>query len=136
MKKKHNFQNFEFVDDLYRSRYQLCVGNPDEMEDYMNSMYDVTLSTRPHDVDGMQFSIVAHKKTNSNKIFFVYLKKGDDYNTMAHELIHLVAEVFLDKGVNVDLEKDQESFAYYHSYLMDVFMKKIKESKKRLTKKK
>lgn len=136
-KRKPSFKNFEFVDDLYRVRYQLCVGDPGEMEKYLDTKYDIRLETNPYEVDGMQFSITSHNRKKSQKIFFIYLKKASDKNTLAHELIHLVSDIFMDRGISVDMEKDQEAFSYYHSYLMDVFTKKLKKPRKKiLTKKK
>jgi len=49
-----------------------------------------------------------------------------------HECIHLVASVFIDRGISLDLNNhpNQEVFGYYHCYWVDRIWKVIKNWRK------
>lgn len=129
----------KFYDALYLADIQFCYGDPVEFNQYIKDDYNVNLTHDPLGVDGVQFSVERDADDGPEKIYFIFLRHVDDLAALAHEIIHLVKDIFVDRGVGVDLETEDEHFTYYHSYLMKLFMSKLKEKKKRkkrLTKKK
>lgn len=137
MKKQQKLQVFSFSDKVYCASFEVCVGEQTDMVDYMKTKYDVTLEDDIYHSDGLQFSIEnKHVNQTTSRKYFLYLKNNNDPATLGHELIHLISDIFMDRGVNVDLKKDQEAFAYFFSYLFEEIWEKLKEKKKKLTKKK
>lgn len=133
-KKANKFKKYRFYDSLYGVNIELCIGDNKKLDEYLDKVHECSLKNGTGGAQGLQFNIdVSPQK--GRKIFFIWLLKPDDQVVMAHETIHLIRDIFLDKGVNVDLEKDEESFCYYHSYLMRLFKDKITESKKKPKKK-
>ena len=51
----------------------------------------------------------------------VWIKDSKDFSTLAHEVIHLVYNIFAFK--NIDIKVSEEVFAYYHAF----WFKKIKD---------
>lgn len=136
IKNKKNLKTISFTDDLYRASFNVCIGDLDTFIDHMKTNYGIILSDNIHSSDGFQFSIEHQLKSLKTRVYFIYMRNKSDFFTLAHELIHLVAEIFIDRKVNIDLEKDQEAFAYYHTYLFETIWKSLNSKKKSLTKKK
>lgn len=55
---------------------------------------------------------------DQRNVFVIWIKKSRDIPTIAHEITHLVFEVFKERGIPNSYQ-NQESFAYYHAYWME-----------------
>ena len=63
--------------------------------------------------------------TNSKTIYVIWVRRSRDIPTIAHEVVHLVYEVFKDRGIP-SMYANQESFAYYTSFWMEEILKRVK----------
>ena len=124
---KKQFQKISLKDKLYCVKIEVCVGDPSEMHEYIKTVYDVDLKEDLESSEGLQFAITTKHSKSSVVKYFIYLKKKNDYATLGHELIHLIKDIFTDRGLSVDLKKDEEAFCYYFSYLFETIQENLKK---------
>lgn len=55
----------------------------------------------------------------------IWLPKRTEPCVFAHECVHVVSEIMKAKGIDYDVDND-EPIAYLHSWLFNVFFKRVK----------
>ena len=56
--------------------------------------------------------------------YLIVMENLEDINTLVHELIHVVFDLFADRDIPIELGND-EVFAYYYTYLYNSITKLI-----------
>jgi hypothetical protein len=99
------------VDLLYFSNMSI-----DKIQKKANRVFNINEEICLNEEDAGGFFKCTTK--DQRKIYIIWVKKARDVSILAHELIHLVFEVFKERGISKS-HRNQESFAYYHTYWMD-----------------
>jgi hypothetical protein len=58
-------------------------------------------------------------------LYIVHVKRKRDYETLTHEIIHLIFRIFRDNKIPIDY-KNQEIFARYHTFFLNKMKGKLR----------
>ncbi len=84
-----------------------------DIRDSIRHRYGVDLDLTDDSPDGSCFSFQYDERV----IYVVHVKQKRDVTTLAHEVIHLIFEMFKQSQIPLAFD-NQELFAMYHSYFM------------------
>ena len=55
------------------------------------------------------------------KVYIIWIEKNRDVPNMGHEIVHLVSEIFKDRGIPLSYQ-NSEAFAYYLAFWLEKFL--------------
>ena len=136
-KQKPAFYKFDYFEKVFLIDIVLCVGDMDQYFKYVGKNFNVTNGSSMSSLEGCSRRFTKKDDTNIVSTFYViYLRNLNNFYTLSHELIHLCRTAFIDRGVPVDLEGDDETFAYLHTHLLKELWRKMGKKTNSLSKKK
>lgn len=64
------------------------------------------------------------------KVYIIWIEKNRDVPNIGHEVVHLVAEVFKDRGVPLNYQ-NSEAFAYYLAFWLEKLLQPKRKRKQK-----
>lgn len=103
-------KEWHFFDKVYRVWVVVCVG---KFDDFMFWLESVGYKNHKELVVGSGYTVrLDGQSTGTNQNCYAVWLSNRDTGTLVHELSHLVAMVFNEKGIDISLH-NTEQFAYY-----------------------
>ena len=118
MKTKKFYCGLYFCNILF-----LYQANNSDVQKYLEKKYDVYLDCNRSHCGGV-WSI----GEQDDKIYCIWVGNNDP-SILAHEVFHLVMDIFSDRGIITD-DDHQEAFAYYLQYWVDMLRKEMSRKKR------
>lgn len=78
---------------------------------------------------GLEALVFRHVQDNGYIIYVVAFEKGTKDRTIAHEIVHLVNHIFIDRGIDLDRYNDEPQ-AYLTGFLFSKIKKTLKSKGK------
>lgn len=116
--KRPFYKKYSYYEELYHINVVLCVGDLDRHMDFIGRRFNST-----HDnVNRLAAFYASFEEEREdglvNDVYVIFINEIDDFYSLSHELIHLCREALVNRGISVDLEKEDETFAYLHTHLL------------------
>jgi hypothetical protein len=120
VKKKSKFYKISYTEPLYSIKLVVCAGDIAKYHTYIKKEFDAEVDQ--DDIATMSGFFAKFDKCinahSTQEVYVVYMNAANDFYTLSHELIHLCRKALDDRGIGVDLVKEDEVFAYLHTHLL------------------
>lgn len=112
-------------DDVYGMNFYFHIGwSIEDMDHYSRHTYGH--ETDWQDSDGRCLRVVFQENGAIGNV--IWIRKSDDYATLAHECVHAARNTFDDRNIDIR-DSDTETFAYYVEFLMNAALNKINKNR-------
>jgi hypothetical protein len=108
-------------DELYGADLMFFSGcSIEEAQKKANRVFNIQEELSVEKSDSAAFFVCTTKEGKT--CYIIWVRRSRDYPTIAHEVVHLVFDVFKDRGIPNSYQ-NQEAFAYYSAFWLENLLK-------------